>query len=101
MQNEDEAEALQFVCDAYRHLVCLPYTVANLHQMAVELGIHRGWFHGGKYPHYDIPKRRIKEIMAKCRVVESRAILAIILKYEAPLGRSSSYSVEGENPGSD
>lgn len=26
--------ALEFVCDRKRHLVCVPYSVANLHQMA-------------------------------------------------------------------
>jgi hypothetical protein len=78
MRDEDEIEQLEYVCDSYRHLVCRPYTIANLHRMAKELGIHRGWFHGGKFPHYDIPKRRISEIRAKCRVVESREILGII-----------------------
>jgi hypothetical protein len=73
---------LQFICDSYRHLVCLPYSVANLHRMAKELGIHRGWFHGGTHPHYDIPKRRIDEIRRKCRIVESREIVAIILTYD-------------------
>jgi hypothetical protein len=48
--------------------------------MARELGIHRGWFHGGRHPHYDIPKRRIREIMARCRVVSSRDILKILMK---------------------
>jgi hypothetical protein len=81
MKPSDDEPKLQFICDAYRHLVCLPYTVPNLHRMAQELGIHRGWFHGGKHPHYDIPKRRISEIKAKCRVVESREIVAIILNY--------------------
>jgi hypothetical protein len=46
--------------------------------MARDLGIHRGWFHGGKHPHYDIPKKRVREIMARCRVVSSRDLLAII-----------------------
>jgi hypothetical protein len=80
---------LEHVCDSRRHLVCLPYSVANLHRMAVELGIARGWFHGGRHPHYDIPKRRIKEIMAKCRVVSSRELLAII-GTKMPILRSAS-----------
>lgn len=82
MQDGDETNQLQYICDAYRHLVCVPYTVKNLHRMAKKLGIHRGWFHSGQYPHYDIPKRRIPEIKAQCRVVSSREILAIILKYD-------------------
>jgi len=32
--------------------------------MAKELGIERCWFHKN---HYDIPKRRIEEIQAKCQ----------------------------------
>lgn len=80
-RNEDEVVQLEYVCDAYRHLVCRPYTVENLHQMARELGIHRGWFHAGRHPHYDIPKRRVREIMARCQVVSSRDLLAIIYEW--------------------
>jgi FMN phosphatase YigB (HAD superfamily) len=70
---------LQFYCDSMRHLVCVPYTLENLHQMAQQLGIKRCWFHAAaKYPHYDIPKRRIQEIQAKCQVVSPRDILAIV-----------------------
>lgn len=70
---------LTFYCDNARHLVCVPYTVENLHRMARELGIHPCWFHrNASYPHYDIPKRRIAEIQAKCKVVSSRVILAIV-----------------------
>lgn len=62
-----------------RHLICVPYTVDNLHAMAADLGIHRCWFHvGAKYPHYDIPKRRISEIQAKCTVISPREILRIM-----------------------
>lgn len=43
--------------------------------MAKVLGIHRGWFH---HNHYDIPKKRVSEIMAKCKVVRSREIVAIL-----------------------
>lgn len=70
---------LAFYCDDARHLVCVPYTVENLHKMAGILGIHRCWFHArASYPHYDIPKRRIAEIQARCKVVSSRTILAIV-----------------------
>lgn len=69
---------LELLCDNMRHLVCLPYSIPNLHKMAEELGIGRHWYHTGKYPHYDIPKRRIEEIMNKCKVVRPREILEII-----------------------
>lgn len=72
------AAALTYVCDDGRHLVCLPYSRENLHRMAVELDIKRCWFHASaKYAHYDIPKRRISEIQAKCKVVDGRTILRI------------------------
>lgn len=68
-----------YVCDDARHLICVPYTVENLHAMAEALGIKRCWFHAGaSYPHYDIPKRRIAEITAKCKVVTTRELLALV-----------------------
>lgn len=45
--------------------------------MAADLGIKRCWFHKD---HYDIPKRRIEEITAKCEVVSSKRILEIVRK---------------------
>lgn len=69
---------MQFFCDKYRHLVCLPYSVENLHLMAKQLNIKKCWFHNDQYPHYDIPKKRIDEIMSKCIVVNAREILKIV-----------------------
>lgn len=63
------------VCDNHRHLVCEPYSVEILHEVAKWLGIKRHWFHK---THYDIPKRRIDEITKKCRVVSAREVLKII-----------------------
>lgn len=68
---------MKFYSDASRHLVCEPYSVEGLHAMAAELGIKHCWFHGGRHPHYDIPKRRVAEIAAKTEVVSSRRILEI------------------------
>lgn len=66
------------VCDDKRHLICSPYTVENLHVMAKELGIGRGWFHEGRLPHYDIPKKRVDEITESCMKVSTRMIVKII-----------------------
>jgi Protein of unknown function (DUF4031) len=66
---------MRFVTDGKRHLVCIPYSVTNLHLMANELNIKRCWFHKD---HYDIPKRRIIEIEAKCEIVSSKDIIKII-----------------------
>jgi hypothetical protein len=52
--------------------------VENLHIMAVKLGIAKDWFHPGTYPHYDIPKKRIKEITDKCKVISTRELFGII-----------------------
>lgn len=68
-----------YVCDDVRRLVCVPYNVENLHVMAADLGIKRCWFHANaSYPHYDIPKRRVAEIMSKCKVVTTKEILQIV-----------------------
>lgn len=64
-----------YKCDNKRHLVCIPYSIENLHMMAEDLGIKKCWFHKN---HYDIPKKRIAEIQSKCDVITDREILAII-----------------------
>ena len=66
---------MEFYCDHRRHLVCVPYSVENLHEMARILGIKRCWFHRD---HYDIPKTRVDEITGRCRLVSPREILSII-----------------------
>ena len=70
---------LKFYCDNSRHLVCIPYSIENLHIMAKELNIKKCWFHSSaKYKHYDIPKKRIHEIQSKCNIVSEKDILKII-----------------------
>jgi len=70
---------LRYLCDDGRHLVCLPYFVQNLHVMAEDLGLKRHWYHWSNgRAHYDIPRKRITEIMARCELVSSREILAIV-----------------------
>lgn len=64
-----------YYCDCKRHLVCLPYSIDNLHIMAVQLNLKKCWFHRN---HYDIPLRRIEEISAKCTIVSSKDIVKII-----------------------
>jgi len=66
---------MTYYCDNMRHLVCVPYSIDNLHKMAKDLNIKRCWFHKD---HYDIPKRRIKEIQDKCVVVSPKDIVNII-----------------------
>lgn len=66
---------LTYVCDSHRHLVCIPYSIDNLHKMAKDLEINKCWFHKN---HYDIPKKRQEEIEGKCKIVSSRDIVGII-----------------------
>jgi hypothetical protein len=47
--------------------------------MADDLGIKRCWFHSD---HYDIPKRRIAEIEAKCIFMSTRIIVKITGAFE-------------------
>jgi hypothetical protein len=74
----EENKKLEYICDNQRHLICIPYNIDNLHKMAQDLNINKCWYHGGKYPHYDIPKKRITEIKSQCNVIESKALLKII-----------------------
>ena len=61
-----------------RHLVCVPYSVENLHAMADDLGIKRCWYHSGaSHAHYDVPKRRMATIGLRASLVTPREILAI------------------------
>jgi hypothetical protein len=69
---------MRYVTDGKRHLICEPYSIDNLHRMADDLGIKRCWFHNN---HYDIPKRRIKEIETKCEMVSSKYIVSVIKSF--------------------
>ena len=66
---------LIYISDKKRHLICVPYSIENLHLMAKELDIKKCWFHKN---HYDIPKKRIKEIQDKCKIVDTKNIVEII-----------------------
>jgi len=66
---------MKYICDNSRHLICIPYSINNLHQMANELSIKRCWFHKD---HYDIPKRRINEIQSKCEIISTKELINII-----------------------
>ena len=65
-----------YLTDGKRHLICYPYSIDNLHAMADDLNIKRCWFHKD---HYDIPKRRIKEIEDKCQFISSKVLVNIIM----------------------
>ena len=75
MSTESTTVELEYITDGARHLICVPYSIDNLHLMAEKLNIKRCWFHEN---HYDIPIRRIAEIESQCRIVSSRDIVRII-----------------------
>ena len=68
---------MRYLTDKRRHLICIPYSIENLHKMAEQLNIKRCWFHKD---HYDIPKKRISEIEAKCEIVDPKTIVQIVRK---------------------
>ena len=69
---------MTYYTDGQRHLVCVPYSVANLHAMAEDLDLKRCWFHSHPtHAHYDMPKRRIAELTARCVTVSPKQILEI------------------------
>ncbi len=67
-------DGLTFVCDNYRHLVCWPYSLDNLHLMAEKLNLKRCWFHK---THYDIPKSRWM-LSKQLAIVSPKQIVRII-----------------------
>ncbi len=72
---------MRYLTDGKRHLICEPYSIENLHLMAKILNINICFYHPKgriKHPHYDIPKRRIKEIEAKCEIISDRELVRII-----------------------
>lgn len=70
---------LEYLCDNKRHLICVPYSIEGLHNMARELGIGKWWFHKN---HYDIPINKMQAVMAKCKIVHSKEIVLIIKNAE-------------------
>jgi hypothetical protein len=82
--------SIECFTDRKRHLVCVPYSIENLHKMADDLNIGRHWFHSVYgLDHYDIPKRRITEIEARCTIVTPKDIVKII---RGTYDRTNNYS---------
>jgi len=72
---------MKYFCDNKRHLICVPYSIDNLHKMAIDLNIKRCWFHKN---HYDIPKKRINEITDKCELITTKEIIKMN-NYKLPI----------------
>lgn len=67
---------VRYLTDGQRHLICEPYSVDNLHDMAEALKIKRCWFHKD---HYDIPVNRKAEIEAQCDEIVSPRVIVLII----------------------
>jgi hypothetical protein len=78
VKSNERFEELQYFSDIFRHLICIPYSVENLHKMAKNLKISRSWYESKPYPHYDIPKRRLIEIQEKTKIIKSTVLLKMI-----------------------
>ena len=75
-----------YCTDGKRHLICVPYSVENLHEMAQHLGIKKSWYHPSPRPHYDVPKRRTEEIRTRCVSISSTELVRIQIGI-SPIGR--------------
>jgi hypothetical protein len=73
---------MAYYSDDHRHLICVPYSIEELHKMAEKLGIKRCWFHKTKFPHYDIPHKKKDEIKKNTLYMTSKQIILTIKKYK-------------------
>lgn len=69
---------IKYYCDDRRHVVCLPYSVENLHKMAEDLNIKKYCYRASPKPNYKMPKKRINEITQKCTLVGIETIRTIM-----------------------
>jgi hypothetical protein len=66
--------------DKDRHLICYPYSIEGLHEMAGKLGINKCWFHKKKkLSHYDIPLFMMEDIDFNAILVSKFTVARIIL----------------------
>lgn len=69
------------VTDGRRHLICLPYSVQNLHYMGAQLSLGKHWYHASR-GHYDIPVTRRNELEKLCLKVPPKTIARVILNHK-------------------
>jgi hypothetical protein len=61
-----------------KHLICVPYSIENLHKMAEKFGIGKSLF---KINHYSLSKfneSAIERISKKCRIISTSNIIEVI-----------------------
>jgi len=68
---------MRFVTDK-KHLICVPYSIENLHKTAEEFKIDVCWFKKNHYFIGGYPEETIEEIAKKCKIVSQANIVEII-----------------------
>lgn len=66
---------MKYLTDGQGSLVCYPYSISNLHEMASELGINRKFFWKN---HYSIPHDRKDEIEGICELITTKDMIKVI-----------------------
>lgn len=67
------------VCDRHGRLVCVPFSIENLHRVARRLHVKKQWFSGPRrFPHYRVPISLMIEVRVRCEVASTRRVVEII-----------------------
>lgn len=69
--NKKSVEELLYLTDGRKNIICLPYSIENLHQMAKELGMNEKYFNKD---HYVVPDHMVDEIEDKCGKVSTQTL---------------------------
>lgn len=76
MSNEKKSvEELIYITDGVGNVICLPYSVENLHKMADDLGIAKRWYRNG---HYNVPKEIADGLEEKCDKVTTTTLFRTV-----------------------
>jgi len=66
------------------HMLCLPRDVADLHAMALRIGLRREWFQANFIPHYDVSQsKRALAIEQGAQTIDRRAVEVLIREWRA------------------
>lgn len=74
-KSEKSVEELIYITDGVGNVICLPYSVENLHKMADDLGIAKRWYRDG---HYKVPKEIADDLEEKCDKVTTTTLFRTV-----------------------
>ena len=69
--SDKSVEELLYLTDGRKNVICIPYSIENLHKMADDLGMKKKYF---KKDHYEIPDDMVSEVEDKCDVVTTTTL---------------------------